>query len=194
MIHWILIFSGIIATIIGVFGLFSLFVWLPIKEKFEIVYDREIEFIHSRLDPKIQMFVAYNTKQLTNFFIVCCLMGPFLFFSGYYLGYAAKGEGFWLYRKLYPEVVNNQVWDEINEKGQFVAEDGKAYTHYILISGDEISLSGEPCADIQELKERLSQIRMENTVIMIDSFATASAYHSAENVLNELGIQYEETR
>lgn len=194
MIPWIFIIVGVIVTLIGVIGLLSLYVWIPIKEKFEIVYDRETEFIRARLDSDIQKFVDYTTKQLRNVFIISFFMGPILFFSGVYLGYAAVGEEFWFYKKLFPQAVTNQVWDKINEQGQFIAEDGTAYTYYILVSGKEISLSGEECQDSVDLKNRLSQIRRENTVMIIDSFAVSSTYQSVKNLLNELGIEYEETR
>ena len=194
MIPWIFIIVGVIVTLIGVIGLLSLYVWIPIKEKFEIVYDRETEFIRARLDSDIQKFVDYTTKQLRNVFIISFFMGPILFFSGVYLGYAAVGEEFWFYKKLFPQAVTNQVWDKINEQGQFISEDGTAYTYYILVSGKEISLSGEECQDSVDLKNRLSQIRRENTVMIIDSFAVSSTYQSVKNLLNELGIEYEETR
>lgn len=194
MIPWIFIIVGVIVTLIGVIGLLSLYVWIPIKEKFEIVYDRETEFIRARLDSDIQKFVDYTTKQLRNVFLISFFMGPILFFSGVYLGYAAVGEEFWFYKKLFPQAVTNQVWDKINEQGQFIAEDSTAYTYYILVSGKEISLSGEECQDSVDLKNRLSQIRRENTVMIIDSFAVSSTYQSVKNLLNELGIEYEETR
>lgn len=117
-----------------------------------------------------------------------------MFFAGFYLGYAAKGDGFWLYRKLFPNRIVVHTWDEINENGQYVSEDGKAYTYYVLVSGDEISLSGEPCADLAELKNKLTEIKRENTVMIVDSFAVSATYHGVKKLLNEIGIDYEETR
>lgn len=195
MIPWTFIIVGAIATVVGVIGLLSLYIWLPIKEKFEIVYDRETEFIRARLDLEIQNFVEYHTRQLRNIFIISCFIGPVIFFAGIYLGYVAEGEEFWPYRKLfYSQTISNQVWDEINEQGQFVADDGKVYTYYILVSGKEISFCGEECEDISDLKEKLSQIKRENTVIIIDSFSVLSSYQAVKKILNELGIEYEETR
>ena len=147
-----------------------------------------------RLDSDVKYIVDYHKRQLSAIFLILFLMGPLVFLSGFYLGYAAEGDGFWLYQKLYPQASSNQVWDELNEKGQFVSESGKAYTYYIVVSGKEIALCGEPCADYADLKEKLSQIRKENTVMVIDSFAVSSAYHSVENILNELGLSYEETQ
>ena len=171
-----------------------LMIYLPIKEKLEIVYDRDKEFIKARLDSETQSVVAYHKKQLQTLFLISFLLGWMMLLSGFYLGYAAQGEGFWLYQKLYPQSSADQVWDELNDEGQFVAESGKAYTYYIVISGKEISLRGEPCTDYNDLKEKLAQIRKENTVMVIDSFAVSSTYHSVENILNELGLSYEETR
>ena len=117
-----------------------------------------------------------------------------MFFAGFSLGYAAKGDGFWLYRKLFPDRIVVHTWDEINENGQYVADDGRAFTYYVLVSGDKVSLSGEPCADLEDLEKRLTEIKRENTVIIIDSFAVSSTYRGVEKMLNEMGIDYEETR
>ncbi len=194
MIPWIMMIAGTAMVLLGGLGLASLYIYLPLKEKLEIVYDRDEEFIWARLDPRKRKIVRYKTKQLRMEFLVLCLIGSMLFGVGLYLGYAAEGEGFWFYQKFYPQAANDQVWDDLNEEGQFVSESGKAYTYYIVVSGREISLCGEPCADGVDLKEKLSQIRRENTVMVIDSFAVASAYHSVEKVLNELGLSYEETQ
>ena len=99
-----------------------------------------------------------------------------------------------LYRKLFPDRITVQTWDEINEAGQFVTEDGKAYTYYILVSGDEVSLSGLPCADMEDLEKRLSEVKRENTVIIYDSFAVSSTYREVKKLLNKMGFDYEETR
>ena len=193
MIPWILMIAGAVAFILGVCGLIRLFIYLPLKENFRIS-DRDKDFIQTILDSKMQYVVETKRKQMGIAFLILFFIGSMMFLSGFYLGYAAQGEGFWLYQKLYPQASANQVWDELNEEGQFVSESGKAYTYYIVISGKEISLRGEPCSDYNDLKEKLSQIRKENTVMVIDSFAVSSTYHSVENILNELGLSYEETR
>ena len=193
MIPWTLIIVGALCVIVGVLGLISL-VLLPIFERFEIVYDKDKEIIQARTDKEFGKHVWYEKKHLTRDFIICVFAGLMMFFAGLYLGYAAKGEGFWLYRKLFPDRITVQTWDEINENGQYVADSGKAYTYYVLVSGDKVSLSGEPCAGLTELKNKLTAIKRENTVIIIDSFAVSSTYRSVEDMLNEMGFDYEETR
>jgi len=193
MIPWTLIIVGTQCVLFGVLGLISLVV-LPFFERFEVVYDKDKEILAARMDAEVGKHVWYEKKKLTRDFIVSIFAGAMMFFAGLYLGYAAKGEDFWLYRKLFPDRITVQTWDEINEAGQFVASDGKAYTYYILVSGDEVSLSGLPCADMEDLEKRLSEIKIENTVIIYDSFAVSSTYREVKKILNKMGFDYEETR
>lgn len=193
MIPWTLIIIGALLTVFGVLGWISLFV-LPFFERFEVVYDKDKEIIQARTDPEFGKQVWYEKKHLKRDFTICIFAGILMFFAGFYLGYAAKGDGFWLYRKLFPDRIVVHTWDEINENGQYVADDGRAFTYYVLVSGDKVSLSGEPCADLEDLEKRLTEIKRENTVIIIDSFAVSSTYRGVEKMLNEMGIDYEETR
>lgn len=192
MIAWIFIVVGALLAIFGVYKLLRMII-LPFKERDKIVYEGKYDYIHSRLDPEIQKHVRNEKKHLMRDYLCAVFIGFMMFFAGIYLGFAAEGEGFWFYKQFYPEETKNQVWDEINKEGQFVSADGKAYTYYILISGRDVIFKGEQCDDLSDLKSKLSLIRRENTVIIIDDFAVASTYHSVEDMLNELGIEYEET-
>ena len=192
MIPRAFIVIGIFMVIIGVIGLLSL-ILLPIKERHEIVYDREYDYIRTRMDPIVGKFVWRAKKELIRDYFICLFMGVLLFFAGLYVGFAEEGEGFWFYKQFYPQEAASQIWDDIDEDGKYVAEDGKKYTYYILVSGKEISISGEKCADLTEVENRLSAIKRENKVILIDSFAASSTYRSIMKVLNELGIEYEES-
>lgn len=197
MIPWILIIAGALCAIIGVLGLFAILL-LPIVDRFEIVFDKDKDVVQARTDSKIGKLVREEQKHLTRDFIICVFVGVMMFFAGIYLGYAEKGASFWPYRMLFPNEVSiqtqNQVWDKLNESGQFVASDGTTYTYYILVSGNDISLSGEVCADLADLKRKLEEIRRENTVVVYDSFAVSSTYRAVKRTLNELGIDYEETK
>lgn len=193
MIPWTLIIVGALCTIVGTLGLVTLLL-LPFFERFEIVYDKDKEILAARMDEETGKLVWYEKKNLTRDFIVCICAGVMMFWAGFYLGYAAKGEDFWLYKKMFPErQTAAPVWDKINENGQYVAVSGKAYTYYILVSGEDISFSGEKCADIEDLRNRLSQIQRENTIIIIDSFAAAKTYRAVATMLEQMGINYEET-
>lgn len=193
MIPRIMVVVGALLVIGGVLGLISL-VFLPLKIRQETVYDRDYDYIRARLDKSVARYVRGEAWKLARDYALIALVGALMFFIGFYLGFTAEGDGFWFYEKFYPKEAANQVWDQINEQGQFVADNGQTYTYYILISGKEVSLRGEKCEDLADLRNRLSAIRKENTVMLIDSFAVASVYHSVEDILKELGITYEETR
>lgn len=193
MIPWILMIAGVLLAVGGAIGLLSILL-LPIKERLEIVYEKDYDYIRSRIDRRVRYYVQIEKAHLTRDFMIAFVTGIIMFFAGIYLGFAEKGESFWFYKYFYPEETAGQVWDEINEEGKLVLEDGRAYTYYICVSGREIRLREERCGGLSELKNRLSEIQRENTVVLVDSFAAASTYHSVEDILNELGIDYEETR
>lgn len=158
MIAWILIVLGALFAIGGAIGLLSMLV-LPIKERIRIVCKGEYDLIRARTNAEVGKYVRNDKKHLIRDCICAVIIGIMMFFAGIYLGFAAEGEGFWFYKQFYPEEAANQVWDEINEDGQFVAADGKAYTYYILISGRDVIFRGEQCVDLSDLKSRLSLIR-----------------------------------
>jgi len=194
MIAWILIILGALLTIGSIIGFLSLLI-LPIKERFEIVYDREYDYIRSRTDAEVRKHVRTETQHLIRDFIIAFFVGVLMFFTGIYLGYAAKGEDFWFYKKFYPSKEEELlVWDAINDNGQYVSNDGRAYTYYILVTGNDVSLRGEPCDSLEELKTRLSAIQRENRIILIDCYAIASTYHEIADILKELGLKYEEAK
>ena len=197
MIPWTLIIIGALCTIVGVLGIIALLL-LPIADRFEIVFDKDKDIVQSRLDAKVGRIVREEQKRLTRDFVICIFAGVLMFFAGVYLGYAAKGEGFWPYRKLFANNIAEQekwqVSDRFNEAGQYVAEDGKTYTYYVIIDGEKITFSGVKCAGLEELEVKLSEIRRENTIILYDRFAVSSIYHGVEDMLNKLGFDYEETQ
>lgn len=193
MIPWILIIAGVLCAFLGALILL-LILLLPFHDRLEIVFDKDKDVLQARVEPKFIQVVRREQKKLIRDSVIAIFVGIMMFYAGFYLGYAEKGENFWLYKKMYPDRVTVQVWDEINAAGQFVADDGKAYTYYVLIDGNEISFCGEKCADLADFKARLKQIKRENTVIIYDSFAVASTYRAVEDALNELGIEYEETK
>lgn len=194
MIPWTLIIAGVLFTLGGALVLLLL-LFLPVYERFEVVFDKDKEVVQSRTDRDFMRVVQREKKRLTRDSISSVFAGILMFFAGLYLGFAAKGAGFWPYKMLFPDkAVTAQVWDKINADGQFVDTDGKAYTYYILVSGQEVSLSGEPCADLADLKQRLTEVKRENTVIIYDSFAVSSCYRGVVKILDELGMTYEETK
>lgn len=189
MIPYILIAIGSILTIVAVVGFIRLLL-LPFTRMREVVFKREDDFLkyESREGKK---YFKKNLQQLTWLYVIALIVGIVFFFLGVYLGYAAKGDSFWFYKQIFGEDIKSDYWDKISDDGKFIANDGNEYTYYILVSGEDYIFSGVECADFEELKKKIEEIRRENTVILIDSFAVASKYHAAEDLLKQLSIKYE---
>jgi len=124
-------------------------------------------------------------------FISLMLIGAMLFCLGFSLGYADKGKGFWFYRAVEGISDETEKWDRISKDGAYVADDGKKYPYYLLVRGNTYEFKGIECENIDEVKEYLSHIPRENTVMLIDSFAVLKYMNDAETLLKEMGIQYE---
>lgn len=139
--------------------------------------------------------ISVSRKKDRTFFIILfvCLMiaGSMLFCLGFSLGYADKGKGFWFYRLAEGSISETKKWDRLSEDGDFIAEDGRKYPYYLVIRGNTYEFRGSECEDIGDVKERLSKISRENTVMLIDSFAVSEKMNDAEKLLIEMGIQYE---
>jgi len=201
MIPWTLIIVGALCGTVGIIGLLALLL-LPIADRFEIVFDKDKEVISARTDNTVKKIVRSEKRKLTRDFIILVFAGVLMFFAGIYLGYAAKGTGFWPYRKLFPaeaakqeaQLERERYFDKLNADGQFVAEDGKTYTYYVIIDGEEISFCGQKYADTAALRAELEKVKRANTVMVFDDFAVSSIYHDVTELLSELGIDYEETR
>lgn len=132
-----------------------------------------------------------DRKYLLRISVGMMIMGLMLYGSGYYLGYADRGNGHWLYKMVYKQEGSSDQWDRLTSEGKFAADDGREYAYYLMVRGDEYEFCGEKCADINELREKLLLIKRENTIMLIDSYAVAESYHEAEQLLKELGIEYE---
>ena len=87
--------------------------------------------------------------------------------------------------------VSDNRWDRISEDGKYISESGKEYIYYIVIRGSEYEINGELCENIDDVRNRLSQIKPENTIMLVDSYAVASAFYDLESILQESGRNYE---
>lgn len=188
MVAIILIVIGILMIGAGVIGLLGLVI-SPIIHDLKLVYTRKDDYVYYATETGKRL-LTYHTRRLIVILCLCILMGSIMFGVGMYIGFADRGEDFFFYRKLFGVSAENQ-WDNINEKGQYVAADGSEYTYYILIQGENITFSGQTCADIDELKLKLTAMQRENKVILIDSFAVAEEYNETKKMLKTMGILFE---
>lgn len=191
MMAWVLIVIGALLVLIGVIGWITLLL-LPVHDEMETLYDKDKDVIQAKTDPVVKQVVEASKRCVRRYYNLFIFVGIVLFWVGFYFGYASQGESFWLYKKMFPDRISGPVLENINEEGQYVAEDGRGYTYYILVDGENIELSGQKCADLEDLKSKLAKLHRENTVIIIDSFAVSSLYHAIKDFLKELGMDYKE--
>lgn len=119
------------------------------------------------------------------------LSGALLFLAGWAYGFNLQGDGFWLNRFIEGEQGISDKWDRISDDGSYIAQDGTEYPYYLLVQGNTYEFCGETCKDLTDVQIRLSQIRRENTVMLIDSFAVSSKIKEAEKMLDEMRFNHE---
>ena len=189
MIPFILCVFGIILVVFALVGFIRLLL-LPYTRINEVVFKREDDFLkYETRDGK--KYFKRNLKEAIWIYVIVMVIGVSSFFLGIYFGHAAKGDSFWFYKQIYGEDNSADHWDKITDDGKFISDDGTEYTYFIIVTGSEYDFCGKSCADYEELSMNVQEIRRDNTIILIDSFAVSSAYHQAERLLTELGIKYE---
>lgn len=173
--------------IVGLFGLlWTLYIAItPILVKMRSI-NGEGELVETA---RIRRIRIRDRKYLIKISLSMLLVGLLVLFSGVYLGYAEKGDGFWFYRLVHG--TEDAGWDKLTEDGSYIADDGSIYKFYLIVNADGYELCGETCADIEDLTVKLRTIKRENTIILIDNYASYEAYKAAEEILTDLGIGYE---
>lgn len=186
MIPIFLMISGVLAAFCGLLILIRALIVSWWKRKFRSI-DGEMELEDNYINRRNR---RRDIRHVSSIGLTWFILGAVMFFSGWYLGYADKGDGFFFNKLLYGEEAV-ACWDSINDEGQYVDENGNIYSYYLVVRGNEFEFCGEKCDSIETVKQKLNSIRRENTVMLIDSFAVASQYIAAKDLLNELGIKYE---
>ena len=139
----------------------------------------------------IQRTRRNHRKLLISISFVLICMGGIFFLAGLYLGYAARGEGFWFHKLFYDSEEAVLCMENITDDGKYIAENGKEYSFYIIVQGDKYEFCSEPCDNFDDLKEKLSHIRLGETFLLVDNYAVAAEYNAAVNLLSEKGYKIE---
>lgn len=142
-------------------------------------------------DRRIRRKRIKDRQDLLHLSVTVALIGVLIFGAGYYIGYSARGSGIWFYDLVYGKQSDEAEWDRITKDGKYESLDGSTYSYYIVVSGYEYEFCGEKCNDIADVEAHLGNIRRENTVMLIDSYAAASSFDDAVELLERLGIKYE---
>lgn len=186
MIPTLLMILGFLALIFGIVLLFNVII-SPVKVQMRSINGQEsIEENES-----VKRTRKKDREQMRSKSFAIIVIGAAVFAAGWYWGYAEKGEGFWFHKLFFANDEAVECWDKISDDGKYISDSGNVYTYYLLVKENEYEFCGEPCESIDEVEEKLSQIKRENTVMLIDSFAVASSFHAAEELLKKIPINYE---
>ncbi|MBQ9208667.1 MAG: hypothetical protein IJ149_03675 [Oscillospiraceae bacterium] len=184
MIASLIMIAGGLAALFGL-GFTVYILVTPILVKIRSI-NGEGELIETA---KVRRIRIKDRKDLLHISVCILVTGLMVFGAGYYLGFAAKGDGFWFYRLV--NGTSADSWDRVDEQGQYVADDGSTYRYFIRISGDKYDFCGEKCENADALREKLQSVRGGgNTVMVADNYAVSSAFREVTSLLDEMGIKY----
>lgn len=182
-------FMMIFGVLIALFGLGSLIKILvsPLTIKMHSIIGQEV------LEETDQ--IKRNRKKdrdlLMSISIAMIFIGGLLFLIGIYFGYADRGDGFWFHKLFYDSDEAVLCMDNISDDGRYIAKNGKEYSFYIIVQGDKYEFCSEPCDNFDDLKEKLSHIRLGETFLLVDNYAVAAEYNAAIKLLSENGNKIE---
>lgn len=188
---YLLILFGMIVFLFGVIGLIR--VWLlPLSEDYQIVIKRKDDYVFYETKQGKALFYQHKRDLVTELW-VCVLIGVVAMAAGMYLGCADAGarNKFLPYRLLFGNYIQEEVDDNLVKEGnntKYVDSDGKEYSYYIYIIGDEVSVSG---VEYESPEAAVNAIRLDNTAILIDNYAEATTRYTVEKLLMEKGINFE---
>lgn len=177
MISIVIIAAGVLLTLVGVkFLLPAVFSEWQLSQR---IASGETDFKDNkrRRDERIKLITRSGTLTAIGVIIVA---------AGLFLGFADRGDGVQVNGNASSVSVSN-----INESGKYEAANGKEYSYWVSVQGNEYTFCGNRCEDIDELKDKLSRLGLGETVLIIDKFATSAAYKSVSSMINEMGLKYE---
>ncbi len=194
MIAWILIIIGAILILVSVIGAIILLLE-PVHRNFQIVINRKDDYTHY-LNPAARQMLQKAKKDYIAGLVGIFFLGLIPLMTGLYMQYGPRGLGMFFSSRLgdpgAEEAVTGGQAEGINAAGNYVAEDGTEYVYYFVIRGSRVFYRDET-----EMKDTGSVIRLleekipkENTVYLVDGYASAAIFHEIMDCLEENGYQY----
>ena len=194
MIPIILMIFGGLLIVISLLGLLA-YVFQPVYEDFQVVIKREDDYAHYAT-PSGQAFLQKRVKRYISGIIIMLVAGCILFFSGLYMGYGSKGFNMLFSTKqsgdeMEYDAIDSELAEGFDSRGNYVTDDGKIYTHYLVVKGNAVYYKDELIGDADDLRVFVQNMNIENSFYIVDGYASASAYKEVMNILSENGFEYE---
>jgi len=194
MIAVILIIIGALLILAAVLGTIILLLE-PLRRNFQIVINRKDDYTHY-LNPAARRMLRRAKRDYITGLIGLFVCGTVLLFTGLYMQFGPRGA-----RLLFSSRIEDLAGDDmavqggqaegVNAAGNYVSADGTEYVYYFVIRGNDIYYRNEEIGGTGSLEEFLeTNIQKENTVYLVDGYASSAAYHSVMDLLDEHGYRY----
>ena len=171
------------------------YIFQPVYEAFQVVIKREDDYAHYAT-PAGQAFLQTRVKKYLIGVAVMFLIGCILFFTGLYIGFGARGFNMLFSTQQSKEnddydAIDSELAEGGDSRGNYVADDGKIYSHYFVVRGTNIFYKDEFIGDSNAFRKYISDLNTENSFYIVDGYAASSTYKEVMNILSESGFEYE---
>ncbi len=194
MLPRLLMIAGAALFLLGFIGVFNLMID-PIKTMFKVVFKRKDDYVFYESD-KGKNLLERQKKNLLTASIFFMVVGGVLFGIGYYLKYGPRGyDGTSTNENMtetYVDETSELHVQGLDKEGKYHDKDGKVYSSYIEVTGQEIKHDDQLIGDIQAFEYYINDNKIDrNTMIyLIDNFAASSTFHRVDELLVEKAIPH----
>lgn len=194
MIPIFMMVIGGLLILISVLGILA-YIFQPVLEAYQVVIKREDDYAHY-ISPSGQAFLQTRVKRYLLGVGIMFVLGCVLFFSGLYMGFGPRGFDMLFSTQTSEEsaeynAIDSELAEGFDSHGNYIADDGKIYSHYFVVKGTNIFYREEYIGNIDVLRDYLTNLDTENSFYIVDGYAAASTFKEVMNILSENGFEYE---
>ncbi len=190
MIGYLLMAVGAAMVIMSIIGILKYF-FQPLIETYQVVIKREDDYAHYT-SPRGIAYLNEHKKKYLTMLAVLFIAGAGLFSLGLYMNFGPRG----FEMLLSPNAQQGKVYDAVDTElaegfdanGNYVAPNGKIYSRYVLIKGNEIYYGQDLVGDIDAFRDFAPAIDRNSRLYLIDGYASAAAFREAVSILDSNGI------
>lgn len=178
----------VLCSVIG----FLKFLFQPLVETYQVVIKREDDYAHYTSPTGIAYLNEHKKKYLI-LLAVLFVAGSAIFSAGLYMRFGSRG----FEMLLSPEAAFSQKYDAVDselaegfdEDGNYIAENGKIYSYYVKVKGNEVYYGDKLIGNADDFREYVTGIDKNTRLYLIDAYASSATYHEVMSLLEENGIK-----
>ncbi len=196
MLATILIIIGVVLLIPGLV-LFVALMLEPLISSIGIVFGRDPKYALYNTTKASQNMLESRKQALRGSSAFLIIVGILLIAIGSFIKYSPRGNDSLLSENTAGLTAGDGMGEtgalkEASEEEQQLAALAKDYRYIITVREDLILLNNEPMQDIDALQAALREISTAETVLILDDYASASAYHTVRECVDALRLSFDE--